>query len=188
MLEEIIKKRRTVKPAQMNGKQIDDSVIKKLIEMADWAPTHGRTEPWRFIVYPQNKIPEFAKAHAEIYRETTPADKYKEPVYQKLAAVENASHLLIAYMKRGTNANIPEIEEICAASAAVENLLLAAAADDISSFWSTSGRTHHPAMKEYFELAEEDIILGQIYLGYSETAPGEGSRITPLEEKMRWIS
>lgn len=188
MLEEIIRRRRSVKPAQMNGKQIDDTVIRKLLEMADWAPSHGRTEPWRFIVYPQSKIPEFAKAHAELYRKTTPPDKYKEPVYQKLQTVENASHLLIAYMKRGTNANIPEIEEIAAAAAAVQNLLLAAASEDISSFWSTSGRTHHPAMKEYFNLAEGDIILGQIYLGYSENTLGEGMRLTPLEEKIRWIN
>jgi len=187
MLEEIISKRRTVKPAQMNGTQIDDAVIRKLLQMADWAPTHGRTEPWRFIVYPKDKIPEFAKAHAEIYKQTTPADKYKEPVYQKLQTVENASHLVIAYMKRGTNANIPEIEEIAAAAASVQNLLLAAASEGISTFWSTSGRTHHPAMKEYFGLAEEDVILGQIYLGYSDIALGEGSRITPLEEKIRWI-
>ncbi|MEO6915188.1 MAG: nitroreductase [Chitinophagaceae bacterium] len=188
MLEEIIRKRRSVKPAQMTGKQIDDAVIKKLLELANWAPTHGRTEPWRFIVYPQSKIPEFARANAEIYRETTPADKYKEPVYHKLQTVEHASHLVIAYMKRGSNANIPEIEEISATAAAVQNLLLAAASEGISTFWSTSGRTHHPAMKEYFGLAEEDIILGQIYLGYSDTALGEGSRTTSAEEKIRWIN
>lgn len=172
----------------MNGQKIEDVTIKRLLESADWAPTHGKTEPWRFVVYPQDKIQVFADAHAEMYKESTPADKYKEPVYQKLKTVEKASHLIIAYMKRGSNPNIPEIEEIAAASAAVQNLLLAAASEGLASFWSTSGRTHHPIMKEYFSLADEDIILGQIYLGHSDQPLGEGVRLTPIEDKIRWIA
>ena len=26
------------------------SVIEQLLEAANWAPTHGRTEPWKFVV------------------------------------------------------------------------------------------------------------------------------------------
>jgi nitroreductase len=35
----------------MNGKKIPDEQITSLFELADRAPTHGLTEPWRFIVY-----------------------------------------------------------------------------------------------------------------------------------------
>jgi nitroreductase len=187
MTEDIIRFRRTVKPAQMNGQKIDDVKVNRFLEAANWAPTHAKTEPWRFIVYRQESIPVFANAHAEMYKESTPADKYKEPVYQKLKTIEGASHLIIAYMKRGTNANIPVIEELAAASAAIQNLLLAAASEGIASFWSTSGRTHHPIMKEYFGLQEEDVILAQIYLGYAASATGEGVRLTPIEDKVRWV-
>lgn len=39
----IIKKRRTVKPAKMNGKSVPDEQVKQLLELADWAPTHKDT-------------------------------------------------------------------------------------------------------------------------------------------------
>lgn len=26
------------------------SVLEQMLEAANWAPTHGRTEPWRFVV------------------------------------------------------------------------------------------------------------------------------------------
>ena len=26
------------------------SVVEQLLEAANWAPTHGRTEPWKFVV------------------------------------------------------------------------------------------------------------------------------------------
>ncbi len=59
IISEVIKTRRTVKPAKMNGKIVPDEEVKKLLELADWAPTHKHTEPWRFIVYSGTKAREF---------------------------------------------------------------------------------------------------------------------------------
>ncbi|RYD84352.1 MAG: nitroreductase, partial [Sphingobacteriales bacterium] len=98
----------------------------------------------------------------------------------------NASHVIIAYMKRGSNPNIPAVEELAAASAAVQNILLAATALNIGSFWSTGGATLKPTMKEFLGLAEEDQVLGLLYLGYSDQHP-EGRRVTPIEEKVKWV-
>ena len=42
----VIKKRRTVKPAKMNGKSVPDEKVMQLLGLADWAPTHKHTEPW----------------------------------------------------------------------------------------------------------------------------------------------
>ena len=50
MISEIIKSRRSVFPAQYNNEPIDREEIMKILEAANWAPTHRRTEPWRFKV------------------------------------------------------------------------------------------------------------------------------------------
>ena len=63
---------------------------------------------------------------------------------------------------------IPQIEEISATAAAIENILIGAAAANIASFWSTGGMTHKPAMKEFLGLKDEDIVMGIIYLGYTD--------------------
>ena len=59
----------------MNGKIISDEMIGHLLQLADWAPTHGRTEPWRFIVFSSTSIHEFARDHSKLYRDNTPDER-----------------------------------------------------------------------------------------------------------------
>lgn len=182
----VIKARRTVKPSKMNGKMIPDEQVKQLLELADWAPTHKHTEPWRFIVYPGQKAREFVSNHAELYRKHTPEEKFKNEKYEKiLANGNNLSHLIVCVMKRDEEKRVPEIEEISAASAAIENILIAATSLGIANFWSTGGMTHTDAMKEYLGLNMDDNVLGLIYLGYTDMSY-EGKRVIPLEQKITW--
>ena len=34
----------------MNGEHVSDAEVQQILEAANWAPTHGKTEPWRFAV------------------------------------------------------------------------------------------------------------------------------------------
>ncbi|MEO5996263.1 MAG: nitroreductase [Chitinophagaceae bacterium] len=188
MIDSIIRQRRTIKPAQMNGKVIQDELIDVLLELANWAPTHGRTEPWRFIVYANEKARAFCEDHAKLYKNNTATDKYKDVTYEKLLhASDGASHVVVAYMKRGNNPNIPEIEEVVATSAAIQNLLLASEAHGVAVFWSTSGMVHHEILKDYLELRQEDIVLGFLFLGFTDDPAKEGKRLIPMSEKVKWI-
>lgn len=181
----VIKTRRTIKPAMMNGQKIPNGHIAAILELADWAPTHAFTEPWRFVIYEDPTV--FCKQHAELYKTHTPAEIFKEATYTNLQNIgNNASHVVIAIMKRGSNPNIPVIEEVAAASASVQNILLAATSLNIASFWSTGGMTLKPAMKNFLELGEEDAVLGLLYLGHTDNQP-EGRRTTPLESKVKWV-
>ena len=183
-----IKSRRTVKPDKMNGRVIPDDTITELLSMADWAPTHARTEPWRFIVIGHERVKEFTVRHAELYKHHADPQSFTPEKYNKLASLgDNVSHIVIAWMKRNPAHKIPVIEEIAATAAAIQNLLLTATSKGIVSFWSSSGLTHHHAMKEELNLGEEDIILGIIYLGYSDEPFKEGNRMIPLSEKIEWL-
>lgn len=170
----------------MNGKRIDDTVMWQLLELADWAPTHANTEPWRFVVFAGDAVKRFCGDHAELYKANA-GDKFEKGKYDKILHNGDAiSHLVAVYMKRGNNPKIPVLEEISAVSAAVENLLLGAEALHIAALWSTGGLLFHPAMKEYFGLREEDQMLGFLYLGYSDKAPKKGERMVPLADKVDW--
>ncbi len=165
----------------MNGKVIPDETINQLLALADWAPTHGRTEPWRFFVYGGDALRQFGKTHAELYWQHTAEDKRQEATYEKLEHnVDKASHLIIAVMKRGENIKIPQLEEVAAASAAIQNILLGATALGIASFWSTGGMTHSHALKEHLKLGADDIIMGLVYMGYTDEPAKEGVRNMPL--------
>src|SRR3982751_5678555 len=104
-ISSVIKNRRTIKPFMMNGGKVPDEQINDLLELADWAPTHGLTEPWRFVVY--NQPSDFCHAHAEIYKQNTDAEAYNDGAYTNLFNQgDKVSHVIIAIMQRG---NLPKI-------------------------------------------------------------------------------
>ena len=185
ILSTTIKTRRTTKPAQFNGNKIPDEQVAQLLELADWAPTHTYSEPWRFVVYGGNKVNEFSMQHALLYQQFTPTDKFMKGKFDGIIANgEKSSHIIVCIMKR-TNYKLPAIEEIAAVSCAVQNILLGATALGIASLWSTGGMVLHPAMKNLFELDEADEIVGQLFLGYSNEKI-EGVRKIALSEKIVW--
>lgn len=186
VVQKVIRNRRSYKPALMNGKKIEDAIIWKLLELADWAPTHANTEPWRFVVFAADAVQKFCSDHAELYKANI-GDRFEKGKYEKLLHTGDAvSHIIAVYMKRASNARLPVVEELCAVSAAVENLLLGATALDIAALWSTGGLLFHPAMKTYFGLGEDDQMIGFLFLGYSDKEPKEGERIVPIKEKVDW--
>jgi nitroreductase len=187
-IEQVISTRRTVGWAKMNGQVVAEDLMKRILALADWAPTHARTEPWRLMVYTGEALVKLGKDHAQLYWEHTAEDKRLEATRERLETnVKNASHVVIAAMKRGNNDKIPVIEEIAAASAAIQNILLGATAAGVASFWSTGGMTLKPEMKTFIGLGDEDVILGMLYLGYTDEPAKEGVRNIPLEEKIIFV-
>ena len=87
-------------------------------------------------------------------------------------------------MKR-SNEKIPAMEELAAVSCAVQNILLGAQALDIATLWSTGGMVLHSAMKNHFQLNEQDHILGILFLGKTSEQVA-GHRKIALSEKIVW--
>ncbi|GHA54946.1 nitroreductase family protein [Pontibacter akesuensis] len=186
-IKEVILTRRTTKPQQMNGQVIPDALVEQLLQLADWAPTHGHTEPWRFIVYAGDSVKEFCRQHADLYQHNCSADKFQQAKYEKLLHMgDTASHILVSYMRRGDLPKIPELEEIAATSCAIQNLLLGANALGMASYWGSGGMAYHPSMKKMLGLRDEDLVLGILYLGYADKSAGEGKRQVPLAQKVTW--
>lgn len=187
LLFDAITQRRLIKPDTFNGKIIDDKLIEQLLDAANWAPNHGNTEPWRFVIYKQNAIKNFCNDHAEMYKSNTAAELFSESTYRKIATRgDMASHLIVCYMKRGNNAKIPLIEEICAAACAIQNLWLMATQYQIGLYWGTGGMVHHSCMKTYFNLEEEDSMMGLLFVGYTDMPLPKGKRNTDAHTKTIW--
>ena len=67
MVFELIKKRRSVFPAQYTNQPINKWEIEKILESANWAPTHKKTEPWRFKVFLQDSKKELGQFLSKKY-------------------------------------------------------------------------------------------------------------------------
>lgn len=183
-IADVIKNRRTIKPFMMNGQKIDNEQIVQLLELADWAPNHGLTEPWRFVIYANPS--DFCGGHAELYKQNTPTEEFAQGVYDNLAHQgDKASHTIIVVMKRGNLPKIPAFEEVAATACAIENILLGATAAGFASYWGTGGMILKPAMRTFLDLGDEDEVMGVLYLGYADEQP-KGVRRIPLSEKLKW--
>src|SRR5690606_37039947 len=94
-LSQTISTRRTTKPNQFNGRSIPDEQISQLLELADWAPTHAYTEPWRFKIYTHEKVSAFCSDHAKLYQQLTPPENFLQAKYDKLLHMGDfASHII----------------------------------------------------------------------------------------------
>ena len=165
-IDQLIQQRRTVKPEKYADTPVEDHLIEAMLENANWAPTHGFTEPWRFWVFKGDGRHKLAKFHANLYKAETPSDAFKSSAYQKLHDRPLlASHVIAIGMKRGTNPKIPEIEEVEATACAVQNM-----------------------MKAFFGLEEADKILGFLYAGYPSYQWPKGKRISNIASKTQWVT
>ena len=187
MIFDIIRTRRNIKPAHFNGEKIADDLVASMLEMADWAPTHKFTEPWRFIVFKGDSVVSFCLEHAALYKAHTPIDLFEQSKFDKLLHMgDKASHIVVAYMHRTVGNRLPEWEEQAAVACAIQNILLAAHAHGAASFWSTGGMSATPQFKSWLNLADNDFPMGIIYLGKTDEKP-IGVRKIPMTQKVRWV-
>jgi nitroreductase len=186
-LNSLIRSRRSVFPKDYTGEKVDDSVIRQLLENANWAPTHKLTEPWRFKVFCEEGLKSFAEKQAKNYYDKNfGSDKYLDKKYQKLLTSPlKCSHLISIGMHLVQEGSVPEVEETSAVACAVQNILLSAHAYGLGGYWSTGGLTNVDSAKPFFDLEEDDKLLGFIYLGVIDKNPGIGKR-RPIENKVSW--
>lgn len=163
-INHIIKKRRSVFPSMYTGEKIDDSLIQNLLENANWAPNHKKTEPWRFKVFANDALIGLGDFLAERYKATTPAEKFKEMKYNKARKkVQQSSHVIALCTQRHPEGIVPEWEELAALSCAVQNMYLTSTALGIGCYWS-SPKTILNA-EEFLGLKNDEKCYGLLYVG-----------------------
>jgi nitroreductase len=186
-LNKIIQERRSVKTSLFQpGAPIPDDVIKQALINATWAPNHGKTEPWYFIVYTGDGIQKLSNFQAELYKKES-GDKFTEAKYQKLQHdYSKASHVIAICLKRIAS-RIPEIEEIAAVACAVENLALTLHAYGFGGYWTTGGITYYESAKAFFGLDASDKLMGFYLCGVPAELP-EATPRTAIDIKSKWVS
>lgn len=185
----LIKKRRSVFPKDYTGEKVDDAIIHKLLESANWAPTHKLTEPWRFIVYSGEGRKKLAELQSEVYKKVTQEDgTFKEERYLNLQKKPmDSSHIILVYMKRDERKSVPEIEEAGAVFCAIQNMYLTASAFGIGCYLSTGGVTYFEDAKAAYGLSPSDRIIGFFHVG-NPKHHDQMSKRQPVENKTLWIT
>lgn len=188
-INELIAQRRSVFVEQFSGARVDDAIINRMLENANWAPTHKLTEPWRFVVYTGEGLGKLATLQAEFYKKVTTADgTFKEERYQNLLKKPmQSSHIIVVGMKRDARKSVPEIEEAGAVFCAVQNMYLTATAYGVGGYLSTGGITYFEGAQALFGWGPEDKLIGFFHVGIPKQPLRDGHR-KPFTDKVIWIS
>ncbi|MGI9472313.1 MAG: nitroreductase family protein [Rubripirellula sp.] len=184
----VIRSRRTVKPKEFADRGIDHAILQEILENANWAPTHGMTEPWRFTVFTGDTRQQLAEFLAATYKELTSTESFRANKYEGMKKNAMLAPVVISIgMKRQSSEKITELDEIQAVACAVQNMHLTAAAYEIGCFWSSNIAATSDQMRDYVGLSGNDRVLGLFYLGYPVGEWPKGVR-QPIQDKVRWMN
>lgn len=142
-----------------------DAQIETLVGAAVTAPDHGGLQPWRFIVIRGDARSRLGEVFAEAARQRAP--QTDAGTLEKLRQKPLRAPLIIAVAAAvdADHPKVPVIEQLQSASAAAQQLQLAAAALGFGSIWLTGAPAHDPAVAEALGLDFDDRLVGFIYLG-----------------------
>ncbi len=160
-------------------------LIEKLLNAAVQAPNHYHVRPWRFVVLTGNGRSQLGEVMAESMRAKFP--QLTDEALNKERAKPLRSPVLIAVgVDKPTESKVLEIENICAAAAACENILLAAHALGLAAQWRTGDAARDPMVKKFLGFAEDQHIISFLYIGYLDVMPEAAPR-PGFEDRTVWM-
>ncbi len=182
MILKIIKNRRSVYPPQYNDTPITREDIYDILEAANYAPTHKRTQPWRFkIMHSETSKKAFGEALSEAYKAFAP--KFSKIQFKKIKEKPVKSGAVIAVcMKR--DENVALWEEQAAVAMAVQNMWLLTTEKGIGAYWGTPPFANK--LNNFFKLEETEVCLGFFFMGHTDEFPEDWNR-RPVEKLTQWL-
>lgn len=185
-ITEIIRDRRTIYPEQFSTRKIHKEQIELLLNNAIWAPTHGLTQPWRFIVFQENALADLSETLGSIYISEIPKENQNDAKLAKLIRrPKQASAVIALILHREEDTKISEDDDFAALASAVQNMHLTATAQGIGAFWSTPGIMKSEKFARFLNLTPNQRCVGLFYLGYPEIEWPKGQR-KPIEYLTEW--
>ncbi len=159
-------------------------LIEKLLQAGNVAPNHHKVRPWRFVVLTGAARERLAEVRVAIMRERKP-DLPAEDYEKRRTSTLRAPLLIAVGADKPVDEKTDETENICAAAAACENILLAAHALGLGAKWRSDGAEFLP-VKEFLGFAADQYIAGILYIGYAEDEIMAYER-PAVDDRVRWM-
>jgi nitroreductase len=178
---DIIKTRR--EPAKLTDPAPSDALLSAAFTAAATAPDHKMLRPWRFMKIEGDARKEFGELMSKALKARKPdADEASLEREKNKALRAPLIVVAVATIKPGA----PEVEQLLAAGAAVQNFTLALHGSGFASLWRTGEPAYDPLVKRGLGLSEGDHIVGFIYVGSVGAMGPEKKRQTDSEIVSAW--
>lgn len=183
-----------IKNRRSNGLVSEEPVprelLEKVLEAGTWAPSHHRTEPWRYFVLTgsgRETLGEVLEKIAEKSMDNPESETNRKKLERAAKNPFRAPAIIAVAVEPSDNPKVDIREEYGAVYASIQNMLLAAQELGLGVYWRTGAPAYDPMMKELFGLSEKGEVLGFLYIGYPKREVPAGKR-KPVEEVTTWIA
>lgn len=160
---------------------LEPALIRELCQAAVWAPNHKLTESWRFAALSgsaRTTLGEVAAAGL-IARGVTDQDRLVKTRVKYLRAP-----VVLAVGCRPDPDPIRHAEDREAVAAGIQNLLLAATAAGLASYWATGIAAQLPETAELCGFEAGTPVVALIYLGWPIAEAAAPERSAPI---ISWV-
>lgn len=167
---------------------IDKKDVETILEAAHWAPNHGRTEPWRFVVFTGEGRKELGEIFAASYKvgyHLSPKNKVYSAEREEFMRDQVWNVPVWISLGMQPDPNRPEWEELAAVSCAVQNAWLTATSLGLNTFWASGVAATHENTARALGLEPPGKVLGFLYLAKHKGKQPKGSR-TSWRKKVVW--
>jgi nitroreductase len=163
----------------------DEGALELIFASASAAPDHGRLRPWRFIVIQGEGLGRFGELLADHLRRSYPSST-EESLARERQKARRAPMIVVVAAICTPGGKIPVIEQIVAAGAAAQNVMLAALALGFNSMWKTGAPAYDEQVKAALGLQPKDAIVGFMYLGTEASKPDTTPRPSWSDRVHHW--
>lgn len=179
---EAIHTRRSI--SRFTSQAVEKEKIETLLQAGAQAPNHYKVRPWRFVVVNGAAREKLGEVMAAVLLRKYPA-LTAEALAREKAKPLRSPVIIAVGVDQPSEPQVIEIENVCAAAAACENILLAAHAIGLGGHWRTGEAARDPDVKKHLGLTDRELIAF-LYIGYAEEPPAQVPR-PGFEERTTWL-
>ncbi|MDF2569989.1 MAG: ydjA [Sporomusa sp.] len=190
---EVINKRRSIRKYKPDPVQKED--ILKILEAANWAPSALDLQPWEFLVVSGDKKNKLGNNYGKIVDNYTkdwdeaPAKAFMPRTeFIQFANVYGGAPVIIVVLTEASNDPNYQKGYLESASAAMENILLAATALGLGGCWMLGPLEDENYLRQVLEIPDNKEIVAITPVGYPAIIPQPRPRRDPdLIQKVIWL-
>lgn len=184
----LIQDRRTVPMTAISAEQeISEEHIDQLLEALNWAPNHGREQPWRVAVITGESRLRLARLLAEAAANVKGTAATPEAISEQEKRQLSAPLWMLVCAVTPENSRFPDSEHDQATAAGIQNMLLMAHALGLGAKWISAAAPLHVSVREGLGLPAAARTLGLFYFGVLTGDNPTGKR-DPLAERVLRLS
>lgn len=190
---DLVKNRRSIR--KYKSQPIAKEDILKILDAANWAPSALNWQPWEFIVISGEKLKDLGASYKNVVNnfsqtlyEKDDSKVISDDRFAKFAATYGGAPIIIVLLVESSEDPDEQKAILESASAAMQNLILAASNLNLGTCWMTSPLSDEGNLRHILNIPYDREIVAVTPLGYPDVTPKPPARKDPeLTDKIKWL-